>query len=56
MSQKVKSLIYFAVLVVSCVVYTVTDDSNSNKDNLATVKKEQTQEVTTVSYDDEALN
>ncbi len=55
MSQKVKSLIYFSVLVVSCIVYAVTDDSNSSNDNLATVKKGQMQEVTTVSHNDNLL-
>ncbi|MBU2995355.1 hypothetical protein KO500_02875 [Cellulophaga baltica] len=50
MSQKAKSIIYFTVLVVSCAVYAVTDDSNSSQDNLITIENEQGQEVTTVSY------
>lgn len=56
MTQKLKSLIYFSALVVTCVIYSYTDNVESNQDNFGAIENQSIQETNMVSTNAEGYN
>lgn len=56
MTQNLKSLIYFSALVVTCVIYSYTDNVESNQDNFGAIENQSIQETNMVSTNAEGYN
>ena len=46
MTKKIKSILYFSVFVIACLVYTITDDEKSEMDNFSSSNTEVIQNTT----------
>ncbi|QWX83082.1 hypothetical protein H0I23_11530 [Cellulophaga sp. HaHaR_3_176] len=45
MTQKAKSIVYFSVLVVTCILYSYTDTEESNQGNFGAIENQSTQKI-----------